>query len=47
VGTGLETKLGPVLLLVKLANQFKEVVRRGVDIAAEFGDLLTQFLAVG
>jgi hypothetical protein len=32
--------------LVELANEFQQVMGCGVDVAAEFGDLVTEFLAV-
>ena len=32
--------------LVKLANQLQQVMGRGIDVATEFGDLITEFLAV-
>jgi len=45
VRTGQESEFGPVLLFVELADQSQQVVGRGLDVAAEFGDLVAELFA--
>ncbi len=47
MGTGLKALLFPIAPLIERINELEKVRHRNVDVCRQFGDLGTQFLAIG